>query len=299
MKKLFLFSLMCLMALAMHAQSEAQYVDLGLASGTLWKSTNEEGGFYSFDEGVNKFGNRMPTRVQWRELLHSCIWIWTGNGYKITGANGNSIYLPAAGFIYCDGRNSPGNWWCYWTSTPKSDEPNVAYSINMGPDLSDESIIFGKDYRCIKRPIRLIQNRTIQAQHEPEYVDLGLPSGTLWRASNEDGGLYDYYKGKKKYGDKIPKKRHWEELLEKCTWTWTGQGYRVTGCNGKYIFLPATGWRNYYGDGGISLIGSYGAYWSFSHNGQNAWGLGFDEDAFGIGFDHCSSERSIRLIKEK
>ena len=44
---------------------------------------------------------RMPTLDEQKELLNKCTWNWTTqngvNGYKGTGPNGNSIFLPAAG----------------------------------------------------------------------------------------------------------------------------------------------------------------------------------------------------------
>ena len=62
---------------------------------------------------------------------------------------------------------------------------------------------------------------------------------------------------------RLPTDSECQELVDKCTWTWTTQGghegYKVTGRNGNSIFLPAAGWRN-----GSSLdnAGEYGRYWS-------------------------------------
>lgn len=62
---------------------------------------------------------RMPTREEFKELWEKCVWKWTTlnevNGELITGPNGNSIFLPAAG--YCDEEeiarkcNSYGGCW--------------------------------------------------------------------------------------------------------------------------------------------------------------------------------------------
>ncbi len=44
---------------------------------------------------------RMPLPSEFEELVKNCTWEWTAvnsiEGYKITGPNGNSIFLPAAG----------------------------------------------------------------------------------------------------------------------------------------------------------------------------------------------------------
>ena len=96
----------------------AGYVDLGLSSGTYWKETNESG-FYSYGNAVSKFGNTLPTREQLEELKNECEWTWTGNGYKVTGPNGESIVLPAAGRRFCDGDvSNVGMCGFYWSSTP-------------------------------------------------------------------------------------------------------------------------------------------------------------------------------------
>ncbi len=70
---------------------------------------------------------RMPTLTEMNELINNCIWTWISqnnvNGYKITGSNGNSIFLPAVG--YC-GDAAPGgyvNGGYYWSSSLKTANP--------------------------------------------------------------------------------------------------------------------------------------------------------------------------------
>lgn len=94
----------------------AGYVDLGLPSGTLWKAKNE-GGFFTFDQAVSRFGNQLPTENQLRELKDCCKWYRTISGYRITGPNGKTIDLPATGKkdtpLYESGTSG-----YYWSSTP-------------------------------------------------------------------------------------------------------------------------------------------------------------------------------------
>ena len=63
-------------------------------------------------------GWRMPTLDEIGELCNECSWEWTTvngvNGQKVTGPNGNSIFLPAAGYrsgteLY--GRGASGHYW--------------------------------------------------------------------------------------------------------------------------------------------------------------------------------------------
>jgi len=93
--------------------STSEYVDLGLPSGTIWKTSNEEG-YYTYDEAVEKFSNQLPTKEQWEELKDKCKWEWKDNEYKVIGPNGNNIFLPAVGFrfgtwVYDLGMD--GNYW--------------------------------------------------------------------------------------------------------------------------------------------------------------------------------------------
>ena len=97
------------------------------------------------------------------------------------------------------------------------------------------------------------------------YVDLGLPSGTLWKAINEIG-FYDYDSAFRKYGKSMPSRDQWEELKDYCTWQWTGKGYRVSTDNGKYFVLPAAGYRHC--SGGVSNVGFWGYYWSSTLSGS-------------------------------
>lgn len=50
-------------------------------------------------------GSRMPSAKDWNELHEDCTWDWkttddgyAANGFLVTGPNGNTIFLPAAGF---------------------------------------------------------------------------------------------------------------------------------------------------------------------------------------------------------
>jgi hypothetical protein len=127
------------------------YTDLGLPSGTLWKNFNATG-YYTYDEAVSQFGNRLPTKKQWEELKAECQWSWTGNGCKITGPNGNSITLPAEGWIDCDKKVDRSGGGSYWTSSQYSD--TKAYRTWIS---SDGTYKISEVDRCYGRSVRLIK----------------------------------------------------------------------------------------------------------------------------------------------
>ena len=82
-------------------------------------------------------------------------------------------------------------------------------------------------------PIDLRDNKT-------EYVDLGLPSGTLWSADYErDGDNIHYYAYIDAESLTIPTIEQWEELVDVCKWEYDKSGsfheaYCI-GPNGKVL----------------------------------------------------------------
>jgi hypothetical protein len=76
---------------------------------------------------------RMPTFEEQLELLNNCTCTWTTQngvkGYKVTGPNGNSIFLPAAGCRYGAGVYGRGSDGVYWSSSLFSNSSNSAYYL--------------------------------------------------------------------------------------------------------------------------------------------------------------------------
>ena len=142
------------------SQTSAVYVDLGLPSGTKWKSQNEGGqDFYTYKEAIAQFGDKLPTKEQLEELKNLCRWQWIGSRYKVIGPNGNFITLPAAGGHNCDDWEEGGGWEediCiagrYWSSTPSgSDEAWRLYFYSGGVYVDSED-------RCSGLSVRLVQD---------------------------------------------------------------------------------------------------------------------------------------------
>ena len=131
------------------------------------------------------------------------------------------------------------------------------------------------------------------------YVDLGLPSGTKWKAANE-GGYYDYDSAMETFGSNLPTREQFEELMSLCTFTWDpdrkGANF-VSTVNGKSIFLPAAGYRDC--GGSVGVVGSYGYYWSSTPGGSDdAWYLGFNSGEVGMLNNYRCNGRSVRLVQD-
>ena len=145
-----------------YASATIQLVDLGLPSGTLWADRNigadapeDAGDYYRFGETVaftedspeyvyddieesiagterdaatvNLGKNyKMPTLDQIKELIDECEWEWTKKngvkGMKVTGPNGNSIFLPASGYRGSGSGTLDivGSYGYYWSASPIS-----------------------------------------------------------------------------------------------------------------------------------------------------------------------------------
>jgi hypothetical protein len=165
----------------------------------------------------------IPTIDQIEELVDStnCSWVFTTlngvHGYQVTSVrNGNSIFLPAAGFGE-DMKNAEGGTLGtngnYWSSTINQDYPYDANTLAFGPDYIDA------DWRPRYMPISIrpvsggikIEKRISIEDGKPkdiysdnaigfpdgaDFVDLELPSGLCWANMNlgatkpEESGCY-------------------------------------------------------------------------------------------------------------
>ncbi len=92
---------------------------------------------------VNWGGNwRMPTKAEQDELREKCTWTWTiqngVKGYKVTSkSNGNSIFLPAAGFRGGSSLYAAGSSGIYWSSSLDTVNPSRAYYLVFDSILLD------------------------------------------------------------------------------------------------------------------------------------------------------------------
>lgn len=199
--------------------------ECGTAADPFIKSTSV--GWYTLgksnDVAFAKWGEgwRMPTRDELLELKENCASEKTTvngvSGYKYTGWNGNSIFLPDG--QYKNGANLTSDWTSciYWTSSNKHYNSSTCQSADaFAPNGNTYTVI--RAYGLAVRPVNESSSgsniegyrvhRTdgtvdtytfqevdhIEAYQEKEYdpnaptdgdyVDLGLPSGIKWASCN-------------------------------------------------------------------------------------------------------------------
>lgn len=111
----------------------------------------------AYDAATANWGDnwRMPTSDEMQELIDKCTWEWTAvngvNGRLVTGPNGNSIFLPAAGYRYNTSLYRAGSIGDYWSATPYSSS-YIAYYLLFN---SDDYDWYGdsRDYGQAVRPV--------------------------------------------------------------------------------------------------------------------------------------------------
>lgn len=89
----------------------------------------------SYDAATANWGSpwRMPTKAEFEELEKECNWTWTTdngtNGYIVTGPNGKTIFLPAAG-NRLDTSYYAGEFGYYWSASA-GDGNSLVYDLGF------------------------------------------------------------------------------------------------------------------------------------------------------------------------
>ena len=133
-----------------------------------YKYYNENTGYVNIGSNISgtqydvahvKWGGswRMPTKDEIEELYDECTWEWTTlngvNGKLVTGPNGNSIFLPAAGYRNGTELVNAGEYGGNWSATLVEDSSGNAFSrsfYSYGAYLSGGSARFcGRSVRPV------------------------------------------------------------------------------------------------------------------------------------------------------
>lgn len=121
-----------------------------------------------------------------------------------------------------------------------------------------------------------------------------------------DMGATEYDIATFQWGSKwrMPNRKHWEELINKCQWFMEKHdnimGYRVVGLNGKEIFLPVTGVRF---ENRISYP-DYGYYWTSElaeddRSSAYSYNFSLESENRGISSNHVYIGKAVRPICEE
>lgn len=102
----------------------------------------------------------IPTFEECRELEDNCIWRWTTyngiNGYMVTskksGYEKQSLFLPAAGWLYGTKLLGNGSLGYYWSKSLVINNPCSAWSLTFGAGLHNINVC-GRNYGQSVRPV--------------------------------------------------------------------------------------------------------------------------------------------------
>lgn len=99
---------------------------------------------------------RIPTRAEFQELIDNCEWTWVEvngkHGYQVKGKNGNSIFLPAAGWGFGKNVGFVDVNGYYWASTCYSHDHSSADYLH----IYDEYKGVHEYGRCVGHSIRAV-----------------------------------------------------------------------------------------------------------------------------------------------
>ncbi len=105
---------------------------------TWRKELGDISGDSRYDAARRNWGGswRMPTKAECQELVDNCTWTWTTqgghNGYRVTSKkNGNSVFLPAAGYRLGSSLYDQGEYGRCWGSTPYEGDAEGAYRLRF------------------------------------------------------------------------------------------------------------------------------------------------------------------------
>jgi len=120
---------------------------------------------------VNLGGSwRMPTDAEWTELRENCTWTWTTQngvgGRLVTGSNGNSIFLPAAGYRGGTSLYDVGSDGDYWSSSLFTSLSSLAWYEGF----NSSSVYRGSSSRYYGRSVRPVCEISV------ESISLDRPS---------------------------------------------------------------------------------------------------------------------------
>jgi hypothetical protein len=99
----------------------------------------------------------MPTKEEFQELYNNTTVTWTQqngvNGRLFTASNGNSLFLPAAGYRWNDELKYAGYYGSYWSSSLSTDYPRYAwyfYFNSGGADVYGGYRYYGQSVRAVR-----------------------------------------------------------------------------------------------------------------------------------------------------
>ena len=174
--------------------SNGTFVDIGSdISGTQYDAAT-----HNMGEGW-----RMPTKAEYEELISKCQWIFVNfrgqRGWKVTGPNGNMIFLPAAGSMLYDWNEDESINGFYWSSNVADNNREVH---TLFTTMRDYKMYYSHMNRFEGRTIRAVTANEAAPPDYPvetetftvngvSFTMVAVEGGTFWMGAADDDGEAD------------------------------------------------------------------------------------------------------------
>ena len=116
------------------------------------------------DAATANYGGRTPTKEEWLELYNNTTSRWVNingvNGWGFTGANGNGLFLPAAGRRWHTPLEYLGGQGFYWSSSLHTSQRNFAWDCYFNSDFVNVNS-WGYLCRCAGFSVRAVRYSSI------------------------------------------------------------------------------------------------------------------------------------------
>ena len=217
---------------------------------------------------------RMPTKEEWQELYNNTTHTWTTqngvNGRLFTASNGNSLFLPAAGYRNYSSFVSAGSYGNYWSSSLIAGSPNYAwyfYFYSGSYYVNSDDRIYGLSVRGVRvgsqntAPTGAIDGKfTINANGDQVYFSqgnlqyIGSAATPYWKFADNQWDVLGTTTGQNSR----------DENVDRDLFGWGTSGYN----HGAFSYQP---WIT------LTVHIEYYAYGSYTYNlydqtGQADWG---------------------------
>jgi len=206
---------------------------------------------------------RMPKGEEWQELIDYCTREWTTQngvqGYKFTSnANGNAMFLPAAGIWGINGIGDAGVYGYYWSSSIYDSTPANA----LGMDIGSTFCVVGDANRSSGQPVRAVKGDGV----EPAFDENG---SSTKRFTVAEGRTVSFSKGNLQYN------------AAQDTWRFAENQYDYVGNDNSNISSSYNGW--------IDLFGWGTSGWNSGANAYQPWATSSTNSDYYIGGNYENS----------
>ncbi|MCR4921717.1 MAG: hypothetical protein K5945_08450 [Bacteroidaceae bacterium] len=144
---------------------------------------------------LGKVGWTVPTAANVQELIDKCTWAREAEGYRVTGPNGNSIFMPFTGFREGSSLSYPNELGFYWTS----DSAQALRIDNAGtPTVKEATGYFGMAIRPVMSPLvpetgtaeADWHSATVTCKAKGSYTEFGIQLCSIEYMDNAQSGAW-------------------------------------------------------------------------------------------------------------